>query len=171
MSMCPYDRIHPAVQVVSHCQAFTRRLAVETDERLIVVVVQKDIIRRLERAVDCRHETSPLQIDDQELSAVDVDDCMAPPRCGFRIVQRPDHIDFSVKQPVCLTFCECMVSERYEIGAISEQLLIDVFGDALAMGGILTFDDSELCAVLPFKCKQMIAHHPSADFTDHVAYK
>ena len=62
-------------------------------------------------------------------------------------------------------------SHRATGRTISEQFLVDFFGDALAMGGILSIDDRHLCPVPALQFKQMLLQHPPADLSNDISDK
>src|SRR5699024_7011089 len=171
MGVRSHDCIHPAVQIVAHRETFTRRFTVEIHEYFISLHLLQYGIRFFERAVDCRHETSALQIHDQELPAIYIHDSVSFPWGSFRIIGGPDHPDILIQYIIYLPLGKRMVDECNEIRTIAQYLFVNPLRYSFAMSGVFTIHYCEISSVFLLQVHQIFTQHSSADFTDYIPDK
>ena len=85
------------------------------------------------------------------------------------IVDGPQQLLVALDEHQRFLLVEGMVAERDHVGAGTQQLLQDGFGDAEAAGGVLAVDGDEVELVARAQARQLVQHRPPAGAAHHVA--
>ena len=105
----------------------------------------QDLAHALKRtAHDVVHEHLAAQIDHADPLPVDPGDAHALAQLNRSQVDRPDQPVGFLNKHFQFTFGKRMVAHRNVVSSAAQQLIINLFGDAFAMGGILAVDDRQV---------------------------